>query len=104
MSIALDYMDCTEILDAAVCDRKDCLRSLQEEFLAHVQDATWFEREHVVNEHRYAQHIPWDDDDEATAKYSGSLCILCVAIIKFGYIHDRQQRTHQKCVHWLNTR
>ena len=63
MPTALDYMDYTEILEAAVCDRTDRVRSLQEEFLAHVQDTTWFERERAVNEHRYAQHMPWDDDD-----------------------------------------
>ena len=77
MSTALDYMDYTEILEAAVCDRKDCVRSLQEEFIASVQDTTWFEREHAVNEHCYTQHIPWDDDDDVTRKRFWIIMHLC---------------------------
>ena len=50
MSDALNYMSYTDLVEAAVCGRKDRVKFIQNEFNEHVKDFVWFTRERAIND------------------------------------------------------
>ena len=64
MSDALNYMDYTDLVEAAVCYRKERVKFIQNELIGHVNDLIWFARERHIQERCPQQHVPWDSDDE----------------------------------------